>query len=515
MPLILHSTPTRRARMQPSGGAGEASVYPLELVSPREAATAPSADAGTPDMPSGHRIFKAYPGIEYNIRAVVIGGAYPYTFSLSNAPSGMTINATTGEISWPNPTGGPVTPSVTVTDYENTTITEAWTITVTTSGFEFYATDGNDSTGDGTISSPYQTLGHARSNTANSILYFRAGTYSMSNFTTLGLTADYGGGNLKCGWGPGRGSSVQMLAYPGESVTFDHAYSSGVYMGVMLELEPAALSSTSQPIYLDGITFTNVSNSLLRPTANGSYHHIRRCTFSDVWEPTGGANPAGIMWSQGTLRHYTALQDNVGVDLDHGATCGMYKLYSHKKLLIEDDEASVCGSPFDIKYGCPRFEIRGGWYRDNTYSEPGIVGNQNGASGEYCSGEIRYNRVTCRGNAGGVSAVPALALNNFGNTADVDVYRNTFVGKVWIENTTGTGTFTFKNNVIINDNTTYADRLSYDDYAGTSSLVALGTGDDTNLVGAIGSGIVNESTDLALTGSSRTTYLGQKGHELA
>ena len=70
--------------------AAAAANYSLELVSPRAAGTA--ASAGLAVMPSGHRIFKAYPGLPYNIRAVVTGGAYPFTFSLANAPSGMTIN---------------------------------------------------------------------------------------------------------------------------------------------------------------------------------------------------------------------------------------------------------------------------------------------------------------------------------------------------------------------------------------------------------------------------------------
>ena len=85
-----------------------AANYPLELISPRAVGTSPSS--GLAAMPSGHRIFKAYPGLEYNIRAVVIGGAYPFTFALSNAPSGMSINAD-GTITWPNPTGTTVTPT--------------------------------------------------------------------------------------------------------------------------------------------------------------------------------------------------------------------------------------------------------------------------------------------------------------------------------------------------------------------------------------------------------------------
>ena len=60
------------------------------------------AGTGTPALSANARIFRAYPGIEYNIRAGVVGGQYPYTFSLSNAPAGMTVS-NKGVVSWANP----------------------------------------------------------------------------------------------------------------------------------------------------------------------------------------------------------------------------------------------------------------------------------------------------------------------------------------------------------------------------------------------------------------------------
>src|SRR5687768_828694 len=73
-----------------------AANYSLELVSPRAAGTTPSS--GSDAISAQNRIFRAYPGIAYNIRAVVVGGAYPFTFTLGNAPAGMTIDAATGEV---------------------------------------------------------------------------------------------------------------------------------------------------------------------------------------------------------------------------------------------------------------------------------------------------------------------------------------------------------------------------------------------------------------------------------
>ena len=46
-----------------------------------------------------NRFYKAYPGLEYNVRMAVIGGAYPYIYSLTTAPNGMTITPTPGRSS--------------------------------------------------------------------------------------------------------------------------------------------------------------------------------------------------------------------------------------------------------------------------------------------------------------------------------------------------------------------------------------------------------------------------------
>lgn len=120
--------PTKTAST--SAADAEPARYPLELVSPREAGTSPSPDDGSPAIPAGHRIFRAYPGLEYNIRAVVLGGSYPFRFELSDAPAGMTIDSRTGEIRWPKPSGEQSRPTITVTDAEGTTRSSPWMIKV-------------------------------------------------------------------------------------------------------------------------------------------------------------------------------------------------------------------------------------------------------------------------------------------------------------------------------------------------------------------------------------------------
>ncbi len=79
-------------------------------------------------------------------------------WTLPVAPTGMTISSR-GVISWV-PSGQDGTHSVTVSmkPGSGTAITRSWTIDVDSSKFIFFATGGNDSTGDGTIGLPYLTM---------------------------------------------------------------------------------------------------------------------------------------------------------------------------------------------------------------------------------------------------------------------------------------------------------------------------------------------------------------------
>ena len=72
-----------------------AANYLLEIIQPQEGLSTNGCVGGT--LPC-NRFYRAYPGLEYNVRMGVIGGDYPYVYSLITAPSGMTIDAGTGEI---------------------------------------------------------------------------------------------------------------------------------------------------------------------------------------------------------------------------------------------------------------------------------------------------------------------------------------------------------------------------------------------------------------------------------
>jgi hypothetical protein len=181
-----------------------AANYPLEMTAPRN------------DLPAGHRMLKAYPGLAYNVRAAVVGGAYPFSFTLSNAPSGMTINSQTGEINWPNPVAS-ASPTITVRDAEGTQVSMTWTITVSTSGFKFVNASASAG-GNGSITSPWRSLLDVyNSGSGGDIVYFRSGTYD-----TNGIPTTSSGLELRVEFDQMDGQPVRWVAYPGEQPVIDH-----------------------------------------------------------------------------------------------------------------------------------------------------------------------------------------------------------------------------------------------------------------------------------------------------
>ncbi len=178
-------------------------------------------------LDANNRVYRAYPGTPYEIHADAVGGRWPYTYSLTNAPTGMTIETgpcvtigqgcTAGTITWPNPQATASNITVTVTDADGVQDSGTWTITVDTAGYCFIdAVNGNDTTGTGTLASPWQTLEQARLGCpANGILYLRAGTYFTSDLTQT-INGGSTGFTKKSGWSESA-RPVIWIAYPGDT----------------------------------------------------------------------------------------------------------------------------------------------------------------------------------------------------------------------------------------------------------------------------------------------------------
>ena len=194
--------------------------YPLKVINIKP--------VGTDEITAENRIFRAYPGLEYKIRPGVKGGLFPYRFQLKNAPAGMVIDPSTGEVTWSNPSGD-ATPTLSVRDQENTLFETSWTIHTNASDFIFIdSSHGNDSQGDGTQAKPFKSFDKILNETyGKKAIYFRQGTYRFS-----AANAEFS--NKPKIW----------IAYPGEQVTIDM---------------PQFLSGNMTNLYLDGMTFTNTN----------------------------------------------------------------------------------------------------------------------------------------------------------------------------------------------------------------------------------------------------------------
>lgn len=495
-------------------------VYPLELIQPRASSSTPGTGADmpiNPGMPTGHRIFKAYPGIEYNIRAAVLGGSYPFTYALSDAPAGMTINATTGEIRWPNPTGTTVTPRITVTDAENVSVSSTWAITVTQTGFKFVDARAADG-GSGTLASPWNTLSDVFTlSAATDIVYFRAGTYNANGLTIGGVGGSWQGVIVPTN------RSSKWLAYPGvtpgtvENVYYDAQYDGT--QGTLVQL----VGTAADPLYVDGIKFHNGGNILLQIASEGGrWQTVRRCDFYDLWRGQDGGNPGGIMAltdnSNTNPCFWSVLQDINGWNL---VDAGTLKMYGRFKCLMENvtNVDSTTGSDV-AKDNMTRWEVRGCTFRNNSSvaSNAGIYGSMNdpGYTGYPFNGEIRFNLVLLDGAS---DTRWGCHLNEFGRCHQTDVYRNTFVGaKIGVVqlNSYEDGPFRFYNNVIQNSET--GDHVTkwtaqYGGAVAAASNVILGTavgaGRLDNLTGI--SGLVNPDGTLA---PGYANYRGTHGFEV-
>lgn len=478
-----------------SGAAAgaEPARYPLELVSPREAGSSPSPDDGSPSISGGHRIFKAYPGLEYNIRAVVIGGSYPFRFSLADAPSGMTIDANTGEIRWPKPSGEVATPQITVVDSEGTKRSSKWSIRIDTNEFRFVdAVRGNDSD-PGTIQAPWKTLAQVKaSNEAGKIVYFRTGTYTTSDMTA-------GGGDT---WTRvefnGRAHPVQWLAYPGEKPVIDHDFKTSGGVGRFIRVTGA----TNNPVYLDGIEITGARHMALQyGSGSCDFPVFRRLSIHGIAQAIDGANSAGIMTltSQDDPTWYAAYQD---CDFHDNAPGGI-KQYSQKKLLWEDCKFRDSGVGPDLKSDIVRFEVRGCTFSGNRDTQAGLFGNMHPArNGGQITGEIRFNRMLC----GHAPSLYALEVNQDGLANEIHIYRNTLLGVVNVRNTdSADGPFRFSRNVIVNLGSG-ADRVRFESVSDPSRVVFA-----ENLAGGPADGIVDAEGNLVGTYRSQ---IGKRGHQL-
>jgi hypothetical protein len=487
------------------------SPFALELIYPKAIAAAPSG------LDANNRCYFAYPGIPYQIRVCAIGGAWPYTYSLSNEPSGMTVDQDTGLLTWTNPTVTASNVQVTVTDDEGTTVSSTWSIAVGTSGWFFVdAASGNDANA-GTLAAPWQSILKVyNSSGAYGRVYFRAGTYLFTGvpITSGGTAVD----NRYAFSGPSR--STCWIGYPGDTRPVINFASNGS--------STPGLRPSGHAIYYRGLTFQNGFNKTIWVDRSGR----RGAHFDDcIWDTLGpagtagaGDNSAGIMYTQlygsggvpdtqayGDVVTHCTFDDFQYTGGETTTPVGI-KLYSWLKGLVHGNHfgANISREVVALKSDTSQITVRG-----NTFTDSTIGGNFNRTQDE-SSVEICFNLFQHTGN--GLHLWPSKGTFDAGA---VYVYRNTIAARILIEHLyTIDGPYTFQRNVIVNadgagspypfmqDSTISDASRVTTNIPSNPSLAPTGV---ENLAGTTANAIIDSNG--LLIGAYRTAYLGLMGHE--
>jgi len=459
-----------------------AANFPLEIIQPK------------PNLDTKNRFYKAYPGLEYNVRLGVIGGVYPFRYELVTKPEGMTIDGL-GEITWAEPVLStvPVDVSVVVVDAESSTTNVSWTITVTTSGFRFVDSVNGLSAvagGAGSFANPWKSFkdvydgdDYASKSTdryANEFVYWRAGVYTMDAYKEAGgARVPLVENNKPQVW----------LAYPGEKPVIDM---SGSYL---------AIYSGASNVYFDGLEFKlngNAKGKGITIDSDARNVTFRNNLFHGITNAvTGGNNSFIFITRSGVGRDYV-IQDNEM----HGVKVSGYGIlgYNARNVLIENNVLhDIAMHPISPKEGTQMWFIRANRMYNNPSNSINIqYSNTSGiASGNI---EISHNVVEAGGGK--------VRVNSNQTTAGLPVYihRNTFKGVVQQDVTTASnGPFYWSHNVIENESV-QENHIDYFRVDVPSRVVTT-----SNLAGKVSQNIVDSRGRLT---PAYHSYVGTHGHEL-
>jgi len=461
--------------------------YDLEIIQPR------------PNLDTTNRFYKAYPGLEYNVRLAVIGGVYPFYHELTTAPAGMTIDSFTGEINWDDPTesGSPHTVVAKVTDDEGTEETVEWTITVTTSGFRFLdavnGTTRHEGNNEGSYENPWKSIDDFYLDSKNDdtyageFLYFRSGTYYTHDCQDLEISRMAMIGNNK---------PRVWLAYPGESPVID-------IRGGNRDNRITFYGTTTH-VYFDGFEMQGgeYNNSIIRWTSTAINVVLRRCILDLDNTPGTGSNTSNIMSTNGGSNgYYWAIQDNI-IRNTGGDGAGIMG-YLGTKVLVENNIVyNIVSHGIFPKVGCYMWFIRGNHVADCATNGINIflVTTAVVGAGDI---EVSYNFIDIDISRRAISIYQYPDQH----AGPVHAFRNTFIGRFRVAGhiDEDSGPFYIHNNIIINEEG--GDKISY---SGTAGDFPERTIAYDNLLGTIADNIVDEEGKLT---EAYSEYYGIYGHQ--
>lgn len=368
----------------------------------------------------------AYPGIAYSYRLGVIGGRAPYTYTLVTGPSGMTVAAATGEVSWTAPTAAasPIPMRFRVTDALGAFVEQPVSVQVTSSGFYFVATTGDDTAGTGTITSPWRTLASALNKGATgNTLYVRGGNY-VGGFDFV------------------NGKITRLMAYPGDTRP-------------VIDLDFSTVNVPSSRTWVEGLELFNFS--LRGFSVDGEQDELvfRRNLMHHLYDTSQSENPSFIFFWDSGYYDRIIIQDNVFHDLfDRGSGMngdttanyhgGASVMYNVRSSLIENNEVrAIDGSCFKDKDNGQRNTFRGNYFHDCADAAIHL-------SSQYTQDRIEISWNVLKGDIV-VGSQP-------GYIRDVDVRHNTIFGSVTFGCVVGepqSVNFIVKDNILIPNSFAY------------------------------------------------------------
>lgn len=511
---------------------------PLEIIQPR------------PVFTNNNRFSYAHPGIEYNVKIAVIGGTWPFTYSIDSIAGdpGLTqptIDPGTGVLSWPaawsSTTATTLNITVKVVDFEGTPKSVTWRVNQNTSLFIFVdsingtkssCNGGNNSSGSST--QPYKTIAdwycgstfaakHTTAN-ANKLVYYRTGTYVNDAYHESQQSETLSLVNLE--------KPVIHMAYPGETANLD--MSTGGWL----------CEANCTNMYIDGFNVINIApvppftNSIFAfllesgSTSPGSLNRtVRRNTFNGTpAKNSNGQNPSLIFFSESNISPavwgaYASATENRFLNIQNAYTILMYTLY---KALIADNFV-------DVQYDTTGFGLSHGFglkvcnqmvsIRNNEMRHIGTAAYPDADALEslYTSA---LNGNTCS-NAGltGTSNIDYSfnkVISSYGHSLNINsgvvdvggpvwINRNTFTSSTFTHRVTPTnGPFYWYNNVIVN-NYTFPSHVNCTDGCTdlTRLLIPVVPTTNGNLTGVPADNIVDVNGELT---ANYLQYRGIKGH---
>jgi hypothetical protein len=401
-------------------GASAANM-PLEVINIKPAGT------GDPPIQESNRIFRAYPGTEYIIRAAVVGGKYPYSFDLIGSPAGMEVDAA-GYIRWENPGEDANSIILRVTDSSGAQIEAQWSVTVSEEGFSFVDSRAQAG-GDGSFERPFDSISAMTDSVSpTDIIYFRSGHYQLP------IRGSHSINQARAfEWNSPSSTATSWLAYPGEQAIIDLGGDKYFY------------GATDMPFYFQGLEFMNGREYFFRSTSSLNYVTFLDNSFDTLTleRPNYNSNQGTYFTMHSGLGNYLVFQGNSFTG--YRGTQGIGSLYDQDRLLVENNifydfkgaDLASTNQVLAFKVGITRLTLRGNIVNLSAEDNFGIFGGTS-INGGFADGDGLH------GNTSGMIEITHNFFRHDGSGL-CQLNRGNDMGETWISRNTFVSGFQMTN----------------------------------------------------------------------